>query len=80
MEDGDAVTIEIARDDAPRTVDRPGRPGRGAGRRRGRQAAFEAMSYTHRKEWVHAVDDAKRPETRARRIAQAVAAARARLG
>lgn len=32
-----------------------------------------------RKEWVQAVEDAKRPETRARRIAQAVEAARARL-
>ena len=37
------------------------------------------MSYTHRKEWVAAVEDAKRPETRARRIAQAVAAAQARM-
>ena len=31
-----------------------------------------------RKEWVAAVEEAKRPETRARRIAQAVDAARAR--
>jgi uncharacterized protein YdeI (YjbR/CyaY-like superfamily) len=37
------------------------------------------MSYTHRKEWAAAVAGAKRPETRARRIDQAVAAARARL-
>jgi hypothetical protein len=37
------------------------------------------MSYTHRKEWAAAVVEAKRPETRARRIAQAVAAARARI-
>jgi hypothetical protein len=35
------------------------------------------MSYTHRREWVEAVEQAKRPETRARRIAGAVAAARA---
>ncbi len=43
------------------------------------RAAFDAMFYTYRKEWVAAVDDAGRPETRARRIAQAVAAARARI-
>jgi hypothetical protein len=37
------------------------------------------MSYTHRREWVEAVDGAKRPETRARRVSQAVDAARSRI-
>jgi len=37
------------------------------------------MSFTHRREWVEAVEGAKRPETRVRRIAQAVDAARARI-
>jgi len=46
---------------------------------RGVRAAFDAMSFTHRREWVEAVEGAKRPETRARRIAQAVDAARARI-
>ena len=36
------------------------------------------MSYTHRKEYVKALLDAKRPETRARRLALAVEAAHAR--
>ena len=43
------------------------------------QAAFGGMSCTHRREWVEAVEGAKRPETRARRVAQAVDAARARI-
>ncbi|MCX2741911.1 YdeI/OmpD-associated family protein [Pontibacter anaerobius] len=34
--------------------------------------AFESMAFTHRKEYVVAVLDAKRPETRASRIAKAV--------
>lgn len=30
--------------------------------------AFESLSYSHRKEHVRAIEDAKKPETRARRI------------
>ena len=36
-----------------------------------------ALSYTHRKEWVRWVEDAKRTETRAARIAKTVEAMRA---
>jgi hypothetical protein len=79
VEDGDAVTIEIARDDAPRTVDTPPDLAAALDVDTAVRAAFEGMSYTHRTEWVQAVEDAKRPETRTRRIAQAVAAARARI-
>lgn len=79
VENGDAVTIEIARDDAPRTVDVPGDLAAALDADPAVRAAFDAMSYTHRKEWVVAVTDAKRPETRERRIAQAVAAARERI-
>jgi hypothetical protein len=42
-------------------------------------AAFQSMSYTHQKEYVQAIEDAKRPETREKRLALAVAAARKRL-
>jgi hypothetical protein len=79
VQDGDEVTIEIARDDAPRTVAVPADLAAALGADAAVDAAFAAMSYTHRKEWVAAVEEAKRPETRARRIAQAVAAARARI-
>ena len=79
VKDGDAVTIEIARDDAPRTVDVPADLAAALRADAALEAAFAAMSYTHRKEWAAAVVEAKRPETRARRIAQAVAAARARI-
>jgi hypothetical protein len=78
VEPGDTVTIEIARDDAPRTVAPPPDLAAALDLDPAVRAAFDAMSYTHRKEWVQAVADAKRPETRTRRIAQAVAAARAR--
>lgn len=42
------------------------------------RAAFEAMSVSHRKEWVRAIEDAKRPETRTKRIDECVAAMRLR--
>jgi Bacteriocin-protection, YdeI or OmpD-Associated/Domain of unknown function (DUF1905) len=79
VEDGDAVTIEIARADAPRTVAIPADLAAALDADPAVRAAFDDMSHTHRKEWVAAVADAKRPETRARRIAQAVAAAQGRI-
>ena len=33
---------------------------------------FEALAYSHRKEYVRRIKEAKKPETRARRIADAV--------
>lgn len=36
------------------------------------RAAFERMSYTHRKEYVDWITEARRPETRGRRVAKAV--------
>ncbi len=36
-------------------------------------AAFERLSYTHRKEYVGWIAEAKRQETRRRRVAKAVA-------
>jgi uncharacterized protein YdeI (YjbR/CyaY-like superfamily) len=36
--------------------------------------AFEALSYTQKREHVEAVQEARRPETRARRIAHAIEA------
>jgi hypothetical protein len=79
VEVGDAVAIEIDRDDAPRTVDVPDDLAAALAAQPGARAAFDAMSFTHRREWAEAVAAAKRPETRARRIAQAVAAARDRI-
>ncbi len=38
---------------------------------------FDALAYSHRKEWVRWIEDAKRPETRATRIAATVDALRA---
>ncbi len=42
------------------------------------RAGWDAMSFTHRREWAQAIADAKKPETRARRVVQALEALTAR--
>ncbi len=64
-------------DTEERTVDVPDDLGRALDKAKIR-AAFDTMAFSHRKEWVRAVQDAKRPETRVKRIADCVAAMRSR--
>lgn len=69
---GDTVTVEISRDDEPRTVSIP--PDlRSALADAGLTKAWDALSFTHQREHVSAVEEAKKPATRARRIGRAVA-------
>jgi hypothetical protein len=76
---GDAV-VELAPDEAPRTVDVPADLAAALDAAPGARAAFDALGFSHRREWVESVTEASRPETRARRIARAVAAMRERAG
>ena len=68
---GGRVTVEIERDTDARTVEVP-EDLANALSEAGLSEAFAKMSYTHRKEYANAVTEAKKPETRARRIARAV--------
>jgi hypothetical protein len=68
---GDRLKITLELDAAPRTVDVPADLAK-AMKSAGVTAAFERLSYTHRKEHVRAVEDAKKPETRERRILKAI--------
>jgi len=65
---GDSVTIELALDSAPRTVDVPSDLARASARDRKAEAAWEALSYTNKKEAARAIEEARRPETRRRRL------------
>ena len=69
---GDTVRVTLERDTAPRTVETP--PDLKSALAEGDIApsAFEGMSYSHQKEYVDWIESAKRPATRARRIARAV--------
>jgi hypothetical protein len=68
---GDRVRVELELDTEPRTVGLPDDL-RAALQEGGLRAAFDALSFTHRREYVEWVEGAKRPDTRTRRIAEAV--------
>ena len=70
---GDRVTVTLQADDAPRTIKPPADLARALKADPAAKARWEELSYTHRKEYVQAIEEAKRPETRARRIAKATA-------
>ena len=71
---GDELDVGIELDDAPRTVEVPADLAEALAASPDAARAWEKLSYTHRKEWARSVEDAKKPETRARRVAAAVAA------
>jgi len=67
---GDRVKVVIERDTAPRVVKPPAYLAKILARNKATQAAWKALSYTHQKEWVVAIEGAKQEETRERRIAK----------
>lgn len=70
---GDEVEVTIELDLEPRTVDVPDDLAAALAEKPGATAAFDALSYTMRKEYVRQVESAKAQETRERRIAGIVA-------
>ena len=70
---GDEVEITIELDSEPRTVEVPDDLAAALAEKAGARAAFDALSYSARKEFVRQVNEAKAQETRARRIAEIVA-------
>ena len=68
---GDTVKVTLELDAEPRTVAVP-KDLASALKAAGVSEAFARLAFTHRKEHVRAVEDAKKPETRARRIAKTV--------
>jgi hypothetical protein len=65
---GDAVDIELEVDDAPRVVEVPADFAAALAASPAEKARFEKLSYSHQRRHVMAIDAAKAPETRARRI------------
>ncbi len=70
---GDTVSMTLERDDEPRTIVPPADFAGALRANKAAQAAWDKLSYTHQKEHARAVEEAKRPDTRARRIEKAVA-------
>lgn len=68
---GDRVYVTLEEDTTPRVVDVPDDLVTALARRPGAKQAFDGLAYTHKKEYVAWIEEAKRAETRARRIAKA---------
>jgi hypothetical protein len=74
---GDRISATVRRDDMPRIVRLPkdlAAALRGARMR----ALFDGLSFSHRREYVSFIEEAKRPETRAARITKTVEAIHAK--
>jgi hypothetical protein len=69
---GQPVRVTVVLDTSPREVEVP-KDLAAALKKAGVRAAFDALAFTHRKEHVRAIEEARAPETRARRIDTAVA-------
>jgi Bacteriocin-protection, YdeI or OmpD-Associated/Domain of unknown function (DUF1905) len=70
---GDALNVELTLDTTPRTVEVPADLRAAIDGSASAAAAWDTLSYTYRKEHVRTVLDAKKAETRARRIQAIVA-------
>jgi hypothetical protein len=75
---GEIVEVTLEPDKKPRMVTPPKELAAVLKKNAAARAGWAAMSFTHKREWAVAIRDAKKPETRDRRVAQAVAALVAR--
>ena len=69
---GDDVELEIERDDAPREVEVPEALATALAGDPEAQEVFDGLAFTHRKEYATWIADAKKDETRERRVRRAL--------
>lgn len=72
VEAGNNVEVQIELDQTPREVDLPEALADALANDAKARAAFDRLSYTHRKEYARWVGEARREETQQRRVAQAL--------
>jgi Bacteriocin-protection, YdeI or OmpD-Associated/Domain of unknown function (DUF1905) len=72
ISDGAAVEVELERDDAPREVEVPAELAAALASDSVAAGAYESLSFTHRREYVDWIAQAKKEETRTRRVAKAL--------
>jgi len=68
---GDEIVVTVEKDTAERTVDPPADL-RSELKKHALVERWGRLSYTHRKDHVRSIEDAKQPETRKRRIAKTI--------
>lgn len=69
---GDTVTVVLEADESPRTIKPPVDLARALKANPAAGARWKQLSFTHQKEYVNAIEEAKRPETRTRRIGKSI--------
>ena len=69
--EGDSVEIEVERDDAPREVDVPPALAEALAADPEAKTIYDGLAFSHRKEYAQWIAEAKREETRARRVERA---------
>lgn len=74
---GDTIAVELELDAAPRTVEPPPDLARALARDKRAAASWDGLSFTNRREIARSLEEAKRPETRERRLAAALERLRA---
>lgn len=75
---GDEVKVDIQADTAPRDIPVPTDLAAALADDSAPLDFFDSLAYTHRKEWVRWIEEAKMPQTRESRIARTVEALRDR--
>lgn len=75
VEAGAKVTVTLVLDEAPRQIEMP--PELAQALEADARARFDALAYSHRKEYARWIAEAKKDETRARRVGQALEMLRA---
>jgi hypothetical protein len=70
---GDVVEVDLEADNEPPAVVEPGDFARALDADPAARAAYDRLAYSHKREHVLAIEGAKKPETRARRIEKALA-------
>ena len=69
---GSKVAVAIERDDAPREVEIPEPLARALRHDQVAKAVFDKLAFTHRKEYAQWIAEAKRDDTRERRVVKAI--------
>jgi len=74
---GDTITVELEIDTAPRLIEPPSDLAKALARDKRARSAWEKLSYTNQREMARSLEEAKKPETRKRRLVAALTKLRA---
>lgn len=70
---GDVIDVTVELDTSTREVEIPADVASALKKSKPAGAAFEKLSYSHKRQWIMPIEAAKAPETRARRIEKMIA-------